>query len=540
MGHFPLEVNGVAQRVDLDAMIGREDFGIIGDGNAAAINRISELQISQLERDAPISRLLRKPDFQRETNHWSPEQVVMFIESFVDYEVIPSVIFWKSDHYIFVIDGGHRLSALRAWMEDDYGDKHISRKFYKKEISAWQSRIAEKTRKLIEKRVGRYTDLKAQVDSKEAPELIRRRAQNLFTRGIPLLWIVKPNAEAAETSFFKINSQGTPLDDTESLLIKNRKKPIAIGARAILRAGSGHKYWSGFDAPKVGEIERIASEFHENIFKPELEEPAKTLELPIGGSASPIDALALLIEFLEIAGTREKDGGKSIDSYANDISGDDTIQVLQNAYYLLNRISSNNPGSLGLHPAVYFYNEKGKYTRFLFLGMVSVIQSKLRNNDSEWFRKFTRVRFKTEQFLTTNKSIIGAVLQNLSKRQRVPKIAELIEFLVYEFQNTDTITIETAMAKLNLIGRFIDVRSPQTGPRISDDTKSAVFLKQAMASAIECAICGGLLDPKKSSTYDHIVRREDGGTGDLTNVQLVHPYCNDGYKESGAVKGKAL
>lgn len=25
-----------------------------------------------------------------------------------------------------MIDGGHRLSALRAWVEDDYGDGHIS------------------------------------------------------------------------------------------------------------------------------------------------------------------------------------------------------------------------------------------------------------------------------------------------------------------------------------------------------------------------------------------------------------------------------
>jgi hypothetical protein len=240
---YLLEVIEMAQHVDLDAMIAREDFGIIGDGNAAAIQRINELQISQLEKDAPISRVLRKLDFQRETNRWTPQQVVMFIESFVDYEVIPSVIFWKSDDYIFVIDGGHRLSALRAWMEDDYGDKHISQGFYRKEISSRQARIAEKTRKLVGKRVGRYTDLRAQVDSKEAPELIRRRAQNLFTRGIPLLWILKPNAEAAETSFFKINSQGTRLDETESMLITHRKRPIAMGARAILRAGT-HVFYS--------------------------------------------------------------------------------------------------------------------------------------------------------------------------------------------------------------------------------------------------------------------------------------------------------
>jgi len=64
---------------------------------------------------------LRKPDFQRETNHWSPEQVVTFIASFLDDELIPSLILWYSPSYIFVIDGGHRLSALRAWMNDDYG-----------------------------------------------------------------------------------------------------------------------------------------------------------------------------------------------------------------------------------------------------------------------------------------------------------------------------------------------------------------------------------------------------------------------------------
>ena len=59
-------------------------------------------------------------------DHWTPEQVVTFVASFLDSEVIPSLILWKSPMYIFVIDGGHRLSALRAWMGDDYGDNAIS------------------------------------------------------------------------------------------------------------------------------------------------------------------------------------------------------------------------------------------------------------------------------------------------------------------------------------------------------------------------------------------------------------------------------
>ena len=44
----------------------------------------------------------------------------MLIESFLDGELIPAVILWQSATHIFVIDGGHRLSALLAWAHDDY------------------------------------------------------------------------------------------------------------------------------------------------------------------------------------------------------------------------------------------------------------------------------------------------------------------------------------------------------------------------------------------------------------------------------------
>ena len=117
-----------------------------------------------------------------------------------------------------MIDGGHRLSALRAWMLDDYGDGAASLAFYKGEISTRQKEIAKHTRKLVEKQVGRYSTLLSQVDTKNAPEQVMRRAQVLFTRALPLQWI-QGDASVAETSFFKINSQGTPLDDTEALLI---------------------------------------------------------------------------------------------------------------------------------------------------------------------------------------------------------------------------------------------------------------------------------------------------------------------------------
>ena len=34
----------------------------------------------------------------------------------------------------------------------------------------------------------------------------------------------------------------------------------------------------------------------------------------------------------------------------------------------------------------------------------------------------------------------------------------------------------------------------------------------------------------KSASYDHIVRRENGGLGDTENGQITHPYCNQSIK----------
>jgi hypothetical protein len=84
----------MANRVNLDAMIPREDFAI--EDEDFTIDLIKDFPISHLNPDAPILKLLRKPDFQRETNHWTPEQVAIFVASFLDNEVIPSLILWKS------------------------------------------------------------------------------------------------------------------------------------------------------------------------------------------------------------------------------------------------------------------------------------------------------------------------------------------------------------------------------------------------------------------------------------------------------------
>jgi hypothetical protein len=515
------------QRVNLDAMIKREDFAREIRGEQAPEMR-SELTIDSLLPNAPIRRQLRKPDFQRETNHWTPEQVQRFLVSFIDGAVIPSIILWRSTNFIFVIDGAHRLSALCAWLSDDYGDRTESKSFYSDEISDEQKRIARRVRTIINSSVGSFVSLSDLV-GKPSNDLSGKRAGAMHTRPIFLQQVVG-SASVAEDSFFAINTQGTPLDETETLLIKNRRKPVAIGARAIVRAGVGHPYWSSFSQENQAEVVRLAHELHRIIFEPAVTTPLKTLDLPLGGSASPVDALAVLIDFLTVSSSKDpiKIGAPS--DHADDGSGDSTILVLKAGLRVANRITGNSGESLGLHPAVYFSNDKGKHSRFLFLGMVALVTEKLRYNDDLWFRKFTIARKSLEAFLIENKSLIGIILQNLSRKQRIPKMREMFKFLVAENHAGRVATPTSVMGHLGITGRTYDVAAATTAKLFSDETKSEIFYRQAIKKAHACPICGGLLDVAKSVSYDHIQRLEDGGLGSAENGQMVHPYCNTAMK----------
>ena len=116
-------------KVNLDALIPREDFEV--DGGAEAQNLGDKLKVSELVKGQGFFySSLRKPDFQRETSDWDKNKIASFVKSFVEGDLIPSIILWQAGQYIFVIDGAHRLSALIAWVNDDYGDGFISQSFF--------------------------------------------------------------------------------------------------------------------------------------------------------------------------------------------------------------------------------------------------------------------------------------------------------------------------------------------------------------------------------------------------------------------------
>lgn len=129
--------------VSLDALIPREDFAVERSSARGASGAVEKIDIHHLDNHFFLTTL-RKPDFQRETAHWSPAKVVDLIKAFIDGDLIPAVILWRAGEYIFVIDGSHRLSALIAWVKDDYGDGRQSLEFFGNRISDEQKKLAEK------------------------------------------------------------------------------------------------------------------------------------------------------------------------------------------------------------------------------------------------------------------------------------------------------------------------------------------------------------------------------------------------------------
>lgn len=508
----------MAHQVNLDALIPREDFEV-ADGNPPAAPT-STLQIRNLEPGDFFYSVVRKPDFQRETSDWSPEKIAEFVQSFLEGDLIPALILWQAGSHIFVIDGAHRLSALVAWVHDDYGDGETSRRFFEGVIPDDQVGAAEYTRKLIKRKFGSYDDHKfaIQFPGKAKPETVER-AKRLGALALQLQW-VKGDASKAEASFFKINQSASPIDKTELRLLKSRTHPDAMAARAIVRSGTGHKYWSRFDADVKSQIEEQARAINDLLFSPTLRTPIKTLDLPVAGKGYSAQTLPLIFEFVNLAA-----GGKASDQGA-DTTGEATLRQLKACRKVVNRISGSHPSSLGLHPAIYFYSSTGRYQPTAFLATVAMIRS---FEERQYFKEFTKVRAAFEGFIAKHRMLVNQITVKYGSGSKgYARLRQLQELIVDELLAGVS---EVDLAR-GLVERpefsFLqpaEIAQNEYGKDFSSDAKSAIFLRDALRDPLRCAICGGLIHANAIS-IDHKQRVSEGGRGDLGNGQLTHPYCN--------------
>jgi hypothetical protein len=520
----------VPASVNLDALIPREDFLIETSGTEAPEK--GSIQISELENNAFFFGAVRKPDFQRETAEWEPKRVMGLIRTFVRNDLIPAVILWKNRELLFVIDGSHRLSALIAWVQDDYGDGERSQEFFNHLIPEEQIKAAQRTREMVEKEFGSYKDHKAAIadPSKYGPDLVAR-ARQFGSLGLALQW-VRGDATTAEASFVRINQQAAMITPQELELIKSRKKPNAIAARAIKSKGTGHKYWSSFNPKEQQEIEEIAAELHALIFEPILRYPIKSLDMPAGGSVYSGPSLRMIYDFISLC----------VDTVTNDddLTGQKTIEYLKRCRRMMRLTLSNHASSLGLLPAVYFYSWTGNQQPILFLVMVSLL---IEFDRSKRLNEFTDRRASFEQFLFNNRTLTAQVIRKFgTKDSGLNHLKELykdvLECIGQGIEEKDiVVNLQTKAG----YGYLQPEESPYDGvapTRMSAQVRAGLTMKKLLETAPRCALCGGFV-PTQAISVDHVERVQDGGKTTDENTQLTHPYCNTGYKESRVAAQRA-
>lgn len=480
-------------------------------------------------------RPIRKPDFQRETTHWTPAKVVDLIRSFLDADLIPAIILWRAGRSIFVIDGAHRLSALLAWIYDDYGDRKRSLEHLGGQITEEQRKVADRTREAVRKSLGAYQEYQAHKLNREAaPPHMQKRLSNLADNTLVAQWVTATDANSAEQSFFKINQQGTPIDPTERRLLQSRGSASAVAARAITHAGSGHRYWSAFATTIQNQIETAGEEIYRALYDPPISNNTlTTLDVPVAGRG--YNALPFVFDLVNQANSvkvadstsaQEKD-----DKLPKDLDGHLTVEYLKAIRKRIDRITGDSARSLGLHPVVYFYTRSGTFQPTTFLavsGFVEDLASTGRLPD------FTRNRRQFEDFLVLHKEATTLIIKQLGSGSRhIPRLRSYYNrILAGLMEGKDLEQIQESFGTLPDFAflttmRPSDTRPPATTGRgaFNRGTKTAAFFAAALPTGARCRLCGALVH-RNSIQFDHAVLRREKGGADLSNAQVTHPYCN--------------
>jgi len=519
-------------QVNLDALIPRGDMFLNADEPSSSVSQLpaQEFKITELEESSFFYPSLRKPDFQRETSDWTPEKVCDFIESFINVDLIPAIIMWNQGKYNFVIDGAHRISALVAWVRDDYGYGNLSREFFGDEIDEIK-KIAKKTQQKVNDTIGTYQSYKQVMSKPESDPKLFAKALKFSTNPIKLQW-VSGDYLVAQNSFFKINESATPINKTEKKLLYSRKKPEAIAARAIIHGGGGHKYWQHFTDKNKADVEELAKTINLMLFNPPLKQPIDTNDVAYGGKGYSAQSLELIYNLIclcndiPLEDKSKKTSKSDINFSEDDVSGDMTKKYLQSTKSILGRIIGKGSPSMGLHPLIYFYSESGRHQFTSLMAWILLIKDMEIHKS---FQKFTKIRRNFEDFILQYKIFIHQiVIHNGSGVKSYEKLyvffKDIIDNLQKGISPNDIIkhlkSVQFYYLKPN--EKEID---PQQQKDFSTQTKSTIYINSQFPNPQICPLCNGYFYGKGANA-DHKTAKVNGGVGNAENGQMTHGYCN--------------
>lgn len=549
MNPFPLEESMPTHKVNLDALIRREDFEA-GSAESAS-GREPIFKIEDLLHDRLYFNVLRKPDFQRTTNNWTPEMIVDLVKSWLDGALVPALILWhsKESGKVFIIDGAHRLSALIGWVNDDYGNGKISQAILDDILPA-QVRFDKLTREAMAKEIGSYEELyKIGLNPQPADDATKIRRGRAISTVQPAIQKVEGDARTAESSFLKINSNPATIDPTDLDVIRARRKPNAIATRALMRAGTQYSA----KLPKAQEIETLAKQVHGILFGPVLEITTTSPDVPRAGQPYSSEAFKMVLDIVNMfngvtpAMWQEQKKSRTHNPtlpLQDETDGSTTISFLKKVKDVGTLVCDNgehNSGSLGLDPAVYSYGATGKFHPGAFIASLKLAQELKSQNK---LKAFTKVRKRFEEFLVRHNFFINQIGHSKGSRTRpVEATLQMHRIIIGCLQSAvyDEKKIVRKLKRDKSLEELKDVTNiPQDNThqkKFSKAVQQAAVIRSTLDTRERCKVCGSRLPPACRSK-DHKQRQEEGGLGTLANLQFTHPYCQTGYKESLAAKAK--
>lgn len=537
------------------------------------VGDVDRLKIEHLtEDDSSRAYLLRKPDFQRATSAWSPSECVELLESFLLGQVVPSVILWLSpESHWYVLDGGHRISVVIAWIRDSWGNRRDPSEYKDDRLYDRSVQAAKEVRKLLERAGIRpyreYRDADRRWRTIQAagrnPDNEMSETELLYAKlvrdwkstkiGFPILW-VEGTYEVAERSFLKINKSGRQLSPWETTLVEYRQSSFARAVMSIARVGTKEYCWP-IDDPQirsdresqryVAEILDAVQELHNLLFLPTYETPINRPDQPILATPYTRPELqpAYLSELLTITeGHRgqkpetkrllERDARQSVP-----IMLATGHKMLRNARNVLHNIAGNTPTSMSLAPLVYFYNNAGTYVRSLLYGMIYWLNSGSEEDITTRKLAFTIYRGAFEQVLLTQKDrIIQRITRRIGSGPEVtyPTALYFDGLLRLLITHGGVVTSEPFQDEHEGLIETLSLDKDTTPPgetvspsrNYRGTIRNSIHIDGFLKMLPTCEICGGRYYPRSGTQIDHRQPHSQGGPTSPSNGRETHPFCN--------------
>lgn len=554
------------KKVHLDHLIVRQNIRYIARSDSAPDTNHNQkpdnsIRFSDIKESGRWFSNLVKPDFQRATCAWTPDGCVNFLTSVIRQRIIPSIILWKSNEtgLVYVLDGAHRLSVLRAWMLDDWGDKADG--FYEKNENFKEIiQIAQETRELISQTIGAFSDFEnASIEQRKLSEDGEAPRQKMSPKNFEMAQfyndIVFSNRtlhaqwesgdyRAAEDSFLAINRQGVPLDDLESTLIEFRNGSYSRLIMSIANAGASGHYWpepSTRDAMSNELIEKIRTFnprceiIHNLLFVPPFNSKILEINVPFMVSPGHFRKHQHLIEILPLLTHDLAINKENIITILSEDHKSSPSEIVTKAHIHLTHIEEklshlgsikNSPNSISLAPLVYWYNRQGNYVRGLFYGfchwLLSGTETEIRDRKIIYSAirgafESALIEFKDEFSDIQHKG--GAGLKSIVKISNT--LQELAKILIENSESDANSKVE------ELFGRNKKTQKKINSSRaFTPKSKIEINIREMLASSIRCEICGGIVDLKQDIQYDHIDHYAKSKNSAPDNGRLTHPFCN--------------